>query len=33
MWFRAGGLTDVVDLAIVAVEHHGYPLLARELVA
>ena len=33
MGFRAGGLADVVDLAIVAVEHHGHPLLAGELVA
>ena len=33
MGFRAGGLADVVDLAIVAVEHDSDPLLARELVA
>ena len=30
MGFGPGGLADVVDLAIVAVEHHGHPLLARK---
>ena len=31
--FGAGGLADVVDPAIVAVEHHSDPILAGEPVA
>ena len=33
MGFGPGGLAEVVDLAVVAVEHDGDPLLAGELVA